>query len=134
MALPDEGRRSETVLAPGELLLGLRLPPHPPETRSVYLKAMDRAAFSFALAGVAAVLRLSHGKVAHARLVLTGVGPVPWRVPQAEAALVGESADEERFAAAARAALQGARPLRHNGYKVPLLEALLKRAVRSLAR
>ena len=65
MALPEEGRRSETVLAPGELLLGLRLPPHPPETRSVYLKAMDRAAFSFALAGVAAVLRLSHGKVAH---------------------------------------------------------------------
>lgn len=133
LAPPDEARRRETVLGGGELLLGLRLPPHPPETRSTYLKAMDRAAFSFALAGVAAVLRLSHGKVAHARLVLSGVGTVPRRVREAEAALLGRPADEASFAAAAEAALQGARPLRHNGYKVPLLKALLKRAVRSLS-
>jgi CO/xanthine dehydrogenase FAD-binding subunit len=45
------------------------MPSHPEETRSVYLKAMDRAAFSFALAGVAAVLRLSRERrVGHARV------------------------------------------------------------------
>jgi xanthine dehydrogenase YagS FAD-binding subunit len=131
--LPTEGRRNETALEPGELVVGLRLPPHPPATRSAYLKAMDRAAFSFALAGVAAVLRLSQGKVAHARIVLSGVGPIPWRVPRAEAALLGRPADEESFEAAAGAALQGASPLRHNGYKVPLAGALLRRALRNLA-
>ena len=133
MTLPSEARRVETALEPGELLLGVRLAPHPPGTRSLYLKAMDRAAFSFAVVGVAAVLRVSAGKVAHARIVLSGVGPIPWRVPQAEAVLDGAPATEERFEAAARAALQAATPLRHNGYKVPLARALLKRALRNLA-
>jgi xanthine dehydrogenase YagS FAD-binding subunit len=132
MTLPSEGHRVETALEAGELLLGLRLPPHPPGTRSVYLKAMDRAAFSFALAGVAAVLRLAHGKVAHARVVLSGVGAIPWRSPQAEAVLIGQAAGEERFDAAAGAAVQAASPLRHNGYKVPLAKALLKRALSTL--
>jgi xanthine dehydrogenase YagS FAD-binding subunit len=114
-------------------VLGLRLPPHPPETRSVYLKVMDCAAFSFALAGVAAVLRVSHGKVVHARLVLSGVGPIPWRAREAEALLAGRQAGEDSFEHVARVALQAARPLRHNGYKVPLTRALLKRALRTLA-
>jgi xanthine dehydrogenase YagS FAD-binding subunit len=133
MALPSEERRSETVLAPNQLVLGVRLPPQPSETRSIYLKAMDRAAFSFALAGVAVVLRLSHGKVAHARIVLSGVGPIPWRAQEAERLLAGGAAEEESFERVARAALQGASPLRHNGYKVPLARALLKRALRKLA-
>lgn len=133
MSAPSEAHRSGTALAPGELVLGLRLPPHPPQTRSTYLKAMDRAAFSFALVGVAAVLRVSQGKVAHARVVLSGVGPIPWRSPEAEAALTGQPANLDSFEAAARAALQGANPLRHNGYKVPLARALLKRALRNLA-
>jgi xanthine dehydrogenase YagS FAD-binding subunit len=133
MTLPSEARRVETALEPGELVLGVRLMPHPPGTRSLYLKAMDRAAFSFAVVGVAAVLRVSGGKVAHARIVLSGVGPIPWRVPRAEAVLDGAPATEERFEAAAGAALQGATPLRHNGYKVPLARALLKRALRNLA-
>jgi xanthine dehydrogenase YagS FAD-binding subunit len=132
MTGPSEGHRSETALAPGELVLGVRLPLAPPETRSTYLKAMDRAAFAFALVGVAAVLRLSHGKVAHARVVLSGVGPIPWRSRAAEAALAGRPAREDSFEAAAGAALQGASPLRHNGYKVPLARALLIRALRNL--
>ena len=133
MTLPSEARRVETTLEPDELLLGVRLTPHPPGTRSIYLKAMDRSAFSFALVGVAAVLRIAHGKVAHARIVLSGVGPIPWRVPHAEALLDGSPATPERFEAAAGAALQGATPLRHNGYKVPLARALLKRALGNLA-
>ncbi len=133
MTLPNEARRVETALEPNELLLGVRLTPHPPGTRSIYLKAMDRSAFSFAMVGVAAVLRVAHGKVAHARIVLSGVGPIPWRVPQAEALLDGSPATAERFEAAAGAALQGATPLRHNGYKVPLARALLKKALGNLA-
>jgi xanthine dehydrogenase YagS FAD-binding subunit len=70
---------------------------------------------------------------AHARIVLSGVGPIPWRAAQAERVLAGAPASKDGFAAAAHAALQGASPLRHNGYKVPLVEALLKRALRTVA-
>jgi xanthine dehydrogenase YagS FAD-binding subunit len=133
LTLPSEARRGETALADDELVLGLRLPAAPAGARSAYLKAMDRAAFSFALAGVAAVLRVAHGKVAHARIVLSGVGPIPHRAREAEDVLAGSSATGDRFEAAARAALQAASPLRHNGYKVPLAKALLKRALRTLS-
>jgi xanthine dehydrogenase YagS FAD-binding subunit len=69
----------------------------------------------------------------HARIVLSGVGPIPWRAAAAEAALAGAPADEDSFERAAGLALQGATPLRHNGYKVPLARALLKRALRIVA-
>ena len=113
-------------------MLGLRLPPHPEETRSLYLKAMDRKTWAFALAGVACVLRLSGRKIAHARIVLSGVAPIAWRMAAAERELLGVEAGDDRFAAAAEAAVQEARPLRHNGYKVPLTKALLLRALRTL--
>ena len=133
-ALPEEGRRSESRLAQNELILEVRMPAHPAETRSVYLKAMDRAAFAFALVGVAAVLRLSPGgKVGHARLVLSGVAPIPWRARAAEAVLLGSTFQEDLWEKAAEAALEGAAPLQHNAWKIPLAKALVKRALRALA-
>src|SRR5581483_2902516 len=111
-ALPVAERRTETVLAADELLLRLRLPPHPPETRSCYLKAMDRKTWAFALA----------------RIVLSGVAPIPWRAAAAERELQGAVAGPDRFAAAAEAAVQESAPLRHNGYKVPLTKALVRQA------
>jgi xanthine dehydrogenase YagS FAD-binding subunit len=132
-ALPEDGRRNETRLAQDELILGIEMPSHPDETRSTYLKAMDRAAFSFALAGVAAVLRVSRGsKIAHARIVLSGVAPIPWRAQAAERVLVGAMAGEETFDKAAEAAVSGAAPLRLNGFKVPLARTLVRRALRAL--
>jgi xanthine dehydrogenase YagS FAD-binding subunit len=133
-ALPEEGRRRETTLADGELILDLRLPPHPEATRSTYLKAMDRHAFSFALVGVAAVLRLSpKRRIEHARLVLSGVAPVPWCVGAAERLLLGAEAGDALFEEAAAAAVAGATPLQHNAFKVPLARALVKRALQALA-
>jgi xanthine dehydrogenase YagS FAD-binding subunit len=132
--VPEEGRRSETRLAPDELIVSIRMPPHPAETRSTYLKAMDRGAFSFALAGVAAVLRLSPERpvIGHARVVLGGVAPVPWRSYAAERALLGAAPGERAFRQAADAAVEGAVALRHNGYKIPLVKELVWRALRKL--
>ena len=132
MQPPSQERRTETVLAEDELITALRLPPHPEPTRSTYLKAMDRKAWAFALAGVACVLRFSGRKIGHARIVLSGVAPVPWRVPRAERELLGCEATPDRFAAAAEAALEAAEPLRHNGYKVPLQKALVRKALQDL--
>jgi xanthine dehydrogenase YagS FAD-binding subunit len=132
-ALPEEGRRTETRLGEDELLLGVEMPSHPAETRSVFLKAMDRAAFSFALVSVAAVLRVSRaGEIGHARLVLGGVAPIPWRAQAAERALLGRAAGEEAFEKAADAAVAGAAPLVHNGFKILLAKALVRRALASL--
>jgi xanthine dehydrogenase YagS FAD-binding subunit len=133
MRAPTDDRRTETCLAPDELITAVRLPSDPQPTPSVYLKAMDRKAWAFALAGVACALRVSGGKIVHVRIVLSGVSPVPWRASHAERELLGREAAADRFARAAEAALQDARPLRHNAYKVPLQKALIRKALEAVA-
>jgi xanthine dehydrogenase YagS FAD-binding subunit len=133
-ALPAEGRRVETVLDEDELVLSVRLPPPAPGTRSTYLKAMERKAWTFALAGVAAALRLSEdGKVLDARIVLSGVAPIPWRCFDAEKVLLNATINPHVIRETANACIQGASPLMHNGYKLPLVEALVGRALERLS-
>jgi xanthine dehydrogenase YagS FAD-binding subunit len=97
---------------------------------------MDRGAFSFASAGVAAVMRLSEDRhqIEHARVVLSGVAPVPWRAHAAEAVLLGADIEERLLQNAAAAAVSGAVPLRHNGWKIPLVRTLVERALRDLVK
>jgi xanthine dehydrogenase YagS FAD-binding subunit len=133
-SVPQEARRTETTLAQDELIVSLRVAPHPEGTRSTYLKAMDRKFWAFALASVAAVARFSGSRIAHARVVLGGVAPIPWRSQAAETVLIGRSADDALFEKAADAALEDARALQHNGYKIPLARALVRRALRHLAK
>ncbi len=132
-AAPEAGRRTETVLAPDELLVAVEVPPLPAGTRGTYLKAMDRKLWAFALVGVAAVLRLEGGRVAQARLALGGVAPIPWRAREAEAALLGAEPTAAVFGRAADAALAAAEPLAKNGYKLPLTRALIQRALAAAA-
>jgi xanthine dehydrogenase YagS FAD-binding subunit len=131
-ALPEDGRRVEHRLAGNELLVALRLPPAD-GLRSVYLKAMDRKVWAFALVGVAAALRVRASAVEAARLVLSGVAPIPWRAEAAERALVGQPAGEAAWQAAADAALRDASPLAQNGYKLPLAATLIRRALAQAA-
>jgi xanthine dehydrogenase YagS FAD-binding subunit len=134
-APPEGHRRTETTLRSDELLLAVRIPQPAQGTRSVYLKAMDRAAFSFALAGVAAVLCVSPARrIQHARLVLAGVAPIPWRARAAEQILVGAEPGERTLEDAAQAALHGARALRRNAWKIPLARVLVKRALQAALR
>jgi len=65
--------------------------------------------------------------------VLGGVAPIPYRALKAEAALRGKALDEASAAAAGLAAVDGAKPLAKNAYKVPLTQAVVKRALLSLA-
>jgi xanthine dehydrogenase YagS FAD-binding subunit len=134
-APPEDARRTETVVRADELLLDVRLPGSPRGTRSTYLKAMDRKVWAFALVGVAAVLRLDGRRIAHARVTLGGVATVPWRAREAENLLHGADvdADETLFERAAAAALEGATPLAHNAYKVPIARTLVRRALAALA-
>jgi xanthine dehydrogenase YagS FAD-binding subunit len=127
--LPEDALRHEVSVAEDELLLSVHLPPLPAGTRSTYLKAMDRKAWAFALVGVAAVLRMEGARVAEARLVLSGVAPIPWRATAAEQVLMEGDMSEERATLAAEQALAEAAPLAHNGYKIPLAKQLIRRAL-----
>jgi xanthine dehydrogenase YagS FAD-binding subunit len=82
---------------------------------------------------VAAVLRLDGKTVKEARIVLGAVAPIPWRSKRAEDAIVGKTLDETTLLAAARGAIVGAAPLSDNGYKVSLVQTLVRRTLQSLA-
>jgi xanthine dehydrogenase YagS FAD-binding subunit len=64
-----------------------------------------------------------------ARIVLGGVAPSPWRTTSAEDALKGKTIDVAKAEEAGQIALEGARPLTMNAYKIPLAQALVKRAI-----
>jgi xanthine dehydrogenase YagS FAD-binding subunit len=129
---PTEDRRTETVVRPDELLLDISLPSPAAGGRSTYLKAMDRKVWAFALVGVAAALRLDGSTITDARIVLSGVAPIPWRAQAAEQMLIGKPAMPDLLDHAAEVALDQARPLEHNEYKVPLARNLVRRALATL--
>jgi xanthine dehydrogenase YagS FAD-binding subunit len=93
---------------------------------------MDRAAWSFATVSCAAIVHMRADGVEDIRVVLGGVAAIPWPVTLAMQPLLGTRPDEAAIAAAARQALADAEPLRMNGYKIPLAEALVRSAVRTL--
>lgn len=129
--LPADLPERDTVIAHDELLTAVELPA-PPPGRSAYRKARDRASYAFALASVAAVLDVHEGVVREVRLAFGGLAHKPWRARVAEQALRGAPATEESFRRAADAELAAARPLRDNGFKVPLARNLATRVLTEL--
>ncbi len=130
--LPGKDVTRETVLEAGEILTEVILPPPAAGGRGGYFKVRSRGAWDFALAGVASALQVEGGVVKRARLVLSGVAPVPWRIPAAEKELVGGKLDEATIARVAKAACSGAEPLSKNGYKVALLRGAVESALSKL--
>ena len=130
--IPHDNHRSLSALEPGELVRRIDVPWPSSGERSIFLKSMDRAAFSFALASVACVLKLEADRISRARLVFGGVAPIPWRALGCERALIGHPLDDQTIERATAVVTRGARPLSMNGYKVPLLRGLVERALRQL--
>jgi xanthine dehydrogenase YagS FAD-binding subunit len=128
--LPGEQPQVDTDIAPGELVLAVDLPATPFAARSHYLKVRDRASYAFALVSVAVALDLADGVVRDLRLVLGGVAHKPWRAQDAEHELRGRALDDALLVRAADAALAGARPLRHNAFKIELARRAIVRALR----
>jgi xanthine dehydrogenase YagS FAD-binding subunit len=128
--LPGTTPHLETVLAPGDLITHVTLPPLRGGARSVYLKLRDRASYEFALASAAVVVDVDGSHIKRARIALGGVGSRPWRVEEAEQLLAGKPVDESHFRAAAEAALKHARPQSENGYKVELSKRCIVRALK----
>lgn len=127
--LPGDHPERETVLEQGELVVAVDLPASPFAARSHYLKVRDRASYAFALTSVAAALDIQDGAIRAARIALGGVGTKPWRVYEAEKALVGKPASAATYQLAADAAIQGAKPQKYNGFKVELTKRTVIRAL-----
>ena len=111
------------------LITAVELPHTPFFSRSHYLKARDRASFEFALASAAVALDVHDGRIRAARVALGGIATKPWRSIEAERALVGAQAGQTAYAAAARVALQGAKPQKHNGFKIELARRVIIQAL-----
>ncbi|MEA2720897.1 MAG: xanthine dehydrogenase YagS FAD-binding subunit, partial [Candidatus Eremiobacteraeota bacterium] len=131
--LPGDEPQRDTVLAHGELITAVELPPLAFAARSKYRKVRDRASYAFALVSVAAALDVADGVVRDARLAFGGVAHKPWRAVRAEAVLRGAPATEETFRRAAEAELADAAPLSENAFKIPLLRNVVVRTLLDLA-
>jgi xanthine dehydrogenase YagS FAD-binding subunit len=129
--LPGTTPARESVLAPGELVVAVRLAGEAAgfAAHARYVKLRERTSYAFAVVSAAACLRLEDGAIAEARLALGGVAAKPWRARAAEAALTGAAPDAANFRRAAEAALADARPSGDNAFKIELARRILARAL-----
>ncbi|MFF1603355.1 FAD binding domain-containing protein [Streptomyces mirabilis] len=122
--LPGDHPERDTEIRPGELITAVVLPAAAAGLPSLYRKARDRASYAFALASVAAVLRVDDGVVQHAGIAFGALAHRPWRARRAEEALLGAAPTVAAFERAVDLELAAAQPLRDNAYKVRLARNL----------
>ena len=131
--IPKADGEREHDLSPNEVVTEVVLPPAP-GMKAAHYEIRQKEAFDWPLAVTAVALKMDGSKIRSARVVLGYVAPVPWPSPEAEQVLRGQTVDEGIAQKAADAALQNARPLTSNGYKVQLARVALKRAILKAAQ
>ena len=119
-----------TALQPGELLVAVRLPKDWAGARFYFEKVADRNTWDFALVSVAAALVVENGIITRARLACGAVECVPRRLQSVERAVIGKPQNEATAVLGGQTAIEGATPLHFNGFKVSLMENLVRRALR----
>jgi len=127
---PDLDIQRMTVLEPGDLLTTVRIPATWAGARFYFEKVRDRQVWDFPLVNVASAVRESGGRIEDLRVVVGAVAARPLRLVAVERAVAGQVLNTQTLARAGEVAIEGARPLRHNAYKVPLMRNLVQRAVR----
>jgi xanthine dehydrogenase YagS FAD-binding subunit len=123
-----------TVLQPGELLTTIRVPATWAGAEFYFEKVRERQVWDFPLVNVAATLKVANGTIQASRIVVNAVAAHPMRLTSVENAVAGKPRNEETAKMAGELAVQGAQPLAHNGYKIPLMRNLVKRAIRGEAQ
>ena len=130
--LPAVDPKRETVIGPEEIVTEILIPAPPPGLKSSYRKVRARGSWDFALAGVALALTFDGVRVAKSRVFLSGVAPVPWRAKEVEEEITGKELTAETIAKAGAAGVKKAEPLSKNGYKVPLLQAVIEEELEAI--
>ncbi len=126
--------KTETVIGPEEIVTEILIPAPQPGLKSSYRKVRARRSWDFALAGVALALNFDGPRVAKARVFLSGVAPIPWRAKEVEEEIKGKELTAGTIARAGMAAVKKAEPLSKNGYKVPLLRAVIEEELEAIKK
>jgi xanthine dehydrogenase YagS FAD-binding subunit len=121
-----------TILRPGDLLTAIRIPADWAGTQFYFEKVRDRNVWDFPLVNIASAAVFTGGQIERIRIAVNGVAAHPIRLKKVEDAVRGKPRDEATADMAGRLAIEGAEPLRYNGYKVPLMRNLVKRAIRGV--
>ena len=127
--LPSVDYKRENVLDPGEIVTEIYVPAPKAGSKGFYHKVRERLAWDHAIVAVATIVESSGGMVRDARVVMGGVAPIPWRAAKAEEFLRGKRLDDTTAKKAGEIALEGANPLKDNGYKVRMAQDLIKRGL-----
>src|SRR5262245_27827318 len=127
---PDIDIMRMNVLRPNELLVAIRVPSTWAGAQFYFEKVRDRNVWDFPLGNVASAIKFSGNTIQQMRLAVNAVAARPQRLAQVETAVAGKPRNEETADMAGKMAVEGAQPLRYNGYKVPLMRNLVKRAIR----
>ena len=130
--LPAVDPTRETVIGPEEIVTEILIPAPQSGLKSSYRKVRARGSWDFALAGVALALNFDGARVARSRVFLSGVAPVPWRAKEVEEEITGKELTAGTIAKAGAAAVKKAEPLSKNGYKVPLLQAVIEEELEAI--
>jgi xanthine dehydrogenase YagS FAD-binding subunit len=131
--LPRDTPHLETVLEPGEMIAAAVVPASAAARNSHYLKLRDRASFEFALVSAAVALEVRDNMVSDVRVAAGGVGTRPWRLPEVEATLRGQTLNDEGLRAASDHAADGAHPASQNAFKQVLLRRVVLRSLQTVA-
>jgi len=130
---PDATRDRDVTIEPGEVLTHVTLPTLPANSVSAYHKQTERDSYDWPICDVAATATFNaDGTIGTIAIALGWVAPTPMRATAAEQLLVGKKLDETVATNAARAVIRDAKPLTQNGYKVPVLETVIRRTVLAL--
>jgi xanthine dehydrogenase YagS FAD-binding subunit len=127
--LPSVDYKRENILNPGDIVTEVYVPTPKAGSKGFYHKVRERLAWDHAIVSVATVVESNGGVVRSARLVLGGVAPIPWRVAKAEEFLRGKKLEEATAKQAGEIALEGAKPLKDNVYKVQMAKDLIQRGL-----
>ena len=117
------------ILRPGDLLTAIRLPAEWAGAKFYFEKVRDRNVWDFPLMNVASAMVIASGKIERIRLAVNAAAARPLRLAAVEDAVRGKEPNAATGEMAGRLAVQGARPLRFNAYKIPLMRNLVKRAI-----
>jgi xanthine dehydrogenase YagS FAD-binding subunit len=122
-----------TVLQPGDLLTAIRIPAAWAGAQFYFEKVRERQVWDFPIVNVAAALVISGGRIERSRIAVNAVAAHPMRMTSVETAIAGKPRNEETARMAGEVAIEGAQPLAHNAYKIPLMRNLVRRAIRGEA-
>jgi xanthine dehydrogenase YagS FAD-binding subunit len=127
--LPSVDFKRENILNPGEIVTEISVPTPKAGSKGFYHKVRERLAWDHAIVAVATIVESDGGTVRDARVVMGGVAPIPWRAAKAEEFLRGKRLEDAMAKKAGEIALEGANPLKDNGYKVRMAQELIQRGL-----